>query len=137
MGIRNLKDAKKRIFLKKIVTFLPYAGALGVAFPAYGLISSELKNRKKLTLKLNELTYDVTKKGGFFIIKNGKNLKAFSTTCTHLGCSLNFDSLHQKFVCPCHKSEFSLEGKVLKGPAKRDLEVAQVNIENGKVELTL
>jgi len=42
-------------------------------------------------------------------------------TCTHQGCIV--EEKEGKYICPCHKAEFDLEGRVIKGPAKKNLEV--------------
>ena len=39
--------------------------------------------------------------------------------CTHRGCELNVGG--GIYTCPCHGSEFSTSGKVLEGPAEKDL----------------
>jgi len=39
--------------------------------------------------------------------------------CTHNGCELNVGG--GIYTCPCHGSEFSTTGRVLEGPADRDL----------------
>jgi Rieske Fe-S protein len=44
-----------------------------------------------------------------------------SATCTHLKCKIILAEDKSKFECPCHHSEFTLDGKVTKKPAKRDL----------------
>lgn len=44
--------------------------------------------------------------------------------CTHKGCGLG--AQQGVFVCPCHGSEFDLDGHVLKGPAKTDLQSFEV-----------
>jgi cytochrome b6-f complex iron-sulfur subunit len=44
-----------------------------------------------------------------------------SSICTHLKCKVEFDSAEDKFHCPCHGSEYDLDGAVLKKPAKKDL----------------
>ncbi|HHD63353.1 MAG TPA: ubiquinol-cytochrome c reductase iron-sulfur subunit [Desulfobulbaceae bacterium] len=46
---------------------------------------------------------------------------AVSRTCTHLGCRVNFLEDKQIIECPCHQSRFSPRGKVLSGPAKKNL----------------
>lgn len=56
---------------------------------------------------------------------------ALSRTCTHLGCSVPWDSEVKKFVCPCHGSTFDITGEVLTPPATRALESYPLRIENG------
>ena len=57
---------------------------------------------------------------------NGDDLMAYSLRCTHLGCTLEESA--DGFSCPCHGSEFSSVGKVLKGPALADLPALQVEL---------
>ncbi len=49
-------------------------------------------------------------------------LHAVSATCTHLGCTVAFNSLERTWDCPCHGSRFAPDGAVLHGPATRPLE---------------
>ncbi|MFI5135944.1 MAG: Rieske 2Fe-2S domain-containing protein [Chitinophagales bacterium] len=51
--------------------------------------------------------------------------------CTHKGCKLN--AAADKFVCPCHGSEFSLNGDVTKGPAKTNLISLPVSLDQSNV----
>jgi cytochrome b6-f complex iron-sulfur subunit len=44
---------------------------------------------------------------------------AVNLICTHKGCTVEIEG--NKFVCPCHGSEYTLEGKVTEGPSKKDL----------------
>jgi len=52
---------------------------------------------------------------------DGSILK-LSPTCTHMGCTISWDSENGRWTCPCHESHFTKEGKVIDGPAKRDLQ---------------
>lgn len=54
---------------------------------------------------------------------DGGNKKwvVLSAICTHLKCKIDYKSDEGIFRCPCHKSEFELDGTVLKKPAKKDL----------------
>jgi glycine/D-amino acid oxidase-like deaminating enzyme/nitrite reductase/ring-hydroxylating ferredoxin subunit len=45
-----------------------------------------------------------------------------SAICTHLGCQVHFNSAETSWDCPCHGSRFSVDGKVLNGPAVSPLE---------------
>jgi Rieske Fe-S protein len=58
---------------------------------------------------------------GGFLTRDQGTLRAFAITCPHLGCSYAFDGGKQHFVCPCHGSEFALDGTVLHGPATSPL----------------
>lgn len=49
-------------------------------------------------------------------------LHAVSPRCTHLGCIVSFNTAERTWDCPCHGSRFSCDGKVIQGPAVKDLE---------------
>jgi glycine/D-amino acid oxidase-like deaminating enzyme/nitrite reductase/ring-hydroxylating ferredoxin subunit len=50
------------------------------------------------------------------------NSHTYSAVCTHLGCTVAWNSLEKSFDCPCHGSRFSNRGKVINGPANANLE---------------
>lgn len=55
----------------------------------------------------------------------------FSPICPHLGCRYNWNAEANEFMCPCHGSVFSLEGRVLAGPSPRPLDTLPVKVEAG------
>jgi menaquinol-cytochrome c reductase iron-sulfur subunit len=71
----------------------------------------------------------------WLVRKDENNVVAFSPQCTHLGCAYHWESNDKAFVCPCHASEFSIDGVVLAGPAPRPLDRYKVKIESGRVML--
>lgn len=75
------------------------------------------------------------KTSAWILKKSEQEVVAFAPGCTHLGCAYTFDKSANNFICPCHTSAFSLEGKVLTGPAPRALDRYDVQIDNGKVLL--
>src|SRR6266542_3167423 len=64
-----------------------------------------------------------------------QNIVAFGPQCTHLGCAYHWDDRKSQFLCPCHSSVFSVDGKVISGPAPRPLDRYESKIENGKLLL--
>ncbi len=57
------------------------------------------------------------KKVHIFSDENG--LHAITSVCTHLGCLVAMSD--KGFQCPCHGSKYDRDGKVIAGPAPRNL----------------
>ena len=56
-----------------------------------------------------------------YLVKLGSQVYAWSSSCSHLGCSINLNADAHRFECPCHGSMFHLDGTVLHGPAAAPL----------------
>lgn len=54
--------------------------------------------------------------------------------CTHLGCVVPWNSCENKFICPCHGSQYDPEGAVVRGPAP--LPLAHVAVQGERVQLS-
>ena len=53
-------------------------------------------------------------------------LHAVDPICTHLKCEVKWNTAEKSWDCPCHGARYSFDGKVLTGPADRDLESLEV-----------
>lgn len=60
------------------------------------------------------------KRAGAYRDKSG-TLHLVDTTCTHLGCEVNWNEAERSWDCPCHGSRFDYTGEVLEGPAVKPL----------------
>lgn len=67
---------------------------------------------------------DYRKQGGFYLIADASGIYAVTAICTHLGCKVRYEN--QGFHCPCHDSEYDLQGLVTHGPAKFPLKHLEV-----------
>ncbi|MCM2466591.1 FAD-dependent oxidoreductase [Methanoculleus oceani] len=59
-------------------------------------------------------------KAGVFRDREGR-VHAVNPTCTHLGCVAAWNSAEETWDCPCHGSRYDADGKVIHGPAVKDL----------------
>lgn len=72
--------------------------------------------------------------GRFFLARlEDSGFLALYRSCTHLGCAVPWDAEKGRFVCPCHGSEFEVDGAVLSAPAPRPLDLFRVKIADGQV----
>ncbi|QKJ33278.1 FAD-dependent oxidoreductase [Mucilaginibacter mali] len=50
-------------------------------------------------------------------------IHALSPVCTHAACIINWNGAEKTWDCPCHGARYDINGKVLTGPATRDLTI--------------
>jgi glycine/D-amino acid oxidase-like deaminating enzyme/nitrite reductase/ring-hydroxylating ferredoxin subunit len=77
-------------------------------------------------------SFDELKPGDGAIVRDGLSkvaayrdargvLHKRSALCSHLGCHIHWNSTETCWDCPCHGSQFGIDGEVLHGPAIADL----------------
>lgn len=74
--------------------------------------------------------------GAVLVIRNPEDaaiVNAVNPTCTHEGCTVEWNAGDRKYICPCHDAEYSADGTVLQGPAKESLATYTVKIEGDSV----
>ena len=86
-----------------------------------------LKDRPDLTATLpySDGRYDVV----------NMNFVIFSPICPHLGCRPDWHDAANRFVCPCHGSQFSFEGAHLAGPAPRGMDPLPFREQSGVAQI--
>ena len=56
---------------------------------------------------------------------------AYNTVCPHLGCFVDYRPKQQDYFCPCHDSNFRLDGSLKKGVSPRGMDKLKVEIRKG------
>ena len=66
---------------------------------------------------------------------NGKQIRNYgiNAVCTHLGCVVPWNKAANKYMCPCHGSQYDQTGKVVRGPAPLSLALAHISDSDGIV----
>jgi len=76
----------------------------------------------------------MNEKSTAWVVKlDAQNVVAYAPQCTHLACAYHWDAQANNFLCPCHGSAFSIDGKVIAGPAPRPLDRYQTRQVAGKL----
>lgn len=66
------------------------------------------------------------KKYGAYIDNDGKQ-HIVDITCTHMACTLQWNSAEKTWDCPCHGSRFTYDGAIIEGPAKQPLAKSEIS----------
>ncbi|MFB3885696.1 MAG: cytochrome b N-terminal domain-containing protein [Thermodesulfobacteriota bacterium] len=142
----------RRRFLKQMIGILSALVSLALALPLIGtMIGSSFRTKKlqwaevgnitslvpdqPVNLKFSYKTEDAylreTVTRSVWIIKHSSGTMVFSPICPHLGCHYDWHPEQKEFICPCHGSVFSVDGKMLGGPSPRTLDTLPFKVENG------
>jgi nitrite reductase/ring-hydroxylating ferredoxin subunit/uncharacterized membrane protein len=73
---------------------------------------------------------------GIVFVRHGGTVHALTDRCSHRGCSLSqgkFDGA--TITCPCHGSQFGLDGSLLRGPATFGQRALDVRSRDGQIEV--
>jgi len=150
-----MESTTRRTFYSAVIAGLGGLMTAALAAPAAAYLLLRPKSQKQsdfvpaadlaqLTVgKPEEVVFRRTRVDGWRVLnekstawvvrENDQNVVAFTPQCTHLGCAYHWDEKEHNFLCPCHTSTFSIEGKVLTGPAPRPLDRYVTKIDQGKI----
>jgi nitrite reductase/ring-hydroxylating ferredoxin subunit len=53
-----------------------------------------------------------------YVVNDAGTIRALSSVCTHMGCTLAYRSEYQDLRCPCHGASFDLSGELANGPER-------------------
>jgi len=108
-----------------------------VTWPASKLFGKKLSIDLDQIPKLKEIGGQITIKLAnedvLFIRDSDKTVRIFNAHCTHKGCIVKYSEKNNRIECPCHGSQYDLNGNVLRGPAQRSLAAHHGVIEGNQI----
>lgn len=74
----------------------------------------------------------------YVVVTEDKAIESFgiNAVCTHLGCVVPWNPNANRFICPCHGSQYNNQGKVVRGPAPLSLALVHATVEDNKISFT-
>jgi Rieske Fe-S protein len=133
----------KRDFLKYVLGGGLLAAAASVLYPLLAYLrppkQAEVEVSSVKVGKLNTIERDngtIIRFGTRPVIlvrtANG-DLRAFSATCTHLDCTVQYRKDMGLIWCACHNGRYDLNGRNVAGPPPRPLDPYRVVVQNDEV----
>mmetsp|Transcript_39506 Transcript_39506/g.92317 ORF Transcript_39506/g.92317 Transcript_39506/m.92317 type:complete len:218 (+) Transcript_39506:129-782(+) len=123
-----------------ILFFLPPgAGGGGGGVSAKNALGDDLFSKPYLSEKKagdRSLAQGLKGDATYLIVKDDNTLEEYglNAVCTHLGCVVPWSAPNNKFMCPCHGSQYAPTGAVVRGPAPLPLALAHCNVaEDDKI----
>jgi Rieske Fe-S protein len=133
----------KRDFLKLMLSgsLLAWIGA--ILYPVFAYLKpptqaeavvSSVKAGKLTDIPLDSGTIIKFGTKPVILLRTAKDeLRAFSATCTHLDCTVQYRKDFGLIWCACHNGKYDLNGRNVSGPPPRPLEEYKVNVQGGEV----
>ena len=133
----------KRNFLKLVLSGGLVALAGSILYPLLSYLKPPKQGEVEVTSvkagKLSEIEKDSGK-----IVKFGTKpvvlvrtahdeLRAFSATCTHLDCTVQFKKELGLIWCACHNGKYDLNGRNVSGPPPRPLDEYRVVLQGDEI----
>uniref|UniRef100_A0A7S1ING1 plastoquinol--plastocyanin reductase n=1 Tax=Eutreptiella gymnastica TaxID=73025 RepID=A0A7S1ING1_9EUGL len=118
----------------------PGAGGGGGGLPALDANGNQVKKGEWLSTHQagdRSLVQGLKGDATYLIVNEEGAIKDFAlnAVCTHLGCVVPWNKAENKFMCPCHGSQYNSDGKKVRGPAPLSLALAHVNIaDSGAID---
>lgn len=80
---------------------------------------------------------DVVDRRIIYLVRNGGQVRALDSTCTHLGCRTRFNPDSNLIECPCHGGVYDSAGNVVSGPPPSPLRTLPARVDGGRIFVEL
>lgn len=150
-AIENYKDEKpevtsRRQFLDYLLGTSALATLSAILYPIFKFMIPpqivEAAQNSVVAAKTSEIPNNSGKifkfgsKPAIIIRTETGDLKAFSASCTHLDCIVQYQPDAKNIFCACHNGVYDLTGKNVSGPPPRPLDEYTVNVKGDEITVT-
>jgi len=137
------EKTSRRDFLNYVLSigFFGWIGA--ILYPLYSYLvppkSPEVDVSNISIGKASEMESNSSKmfkmgnKPGILIKTKEGELKAFSATCTHLDCTVQFNKDENLIWCACHNGKYDLNGTNISGPPPKPLTPFKITVQKDEI----
>lgn len=147
------QDVSRRGFLGWATGLLAGLGTLFVGVPLIGTIVTEVEPKSRETfVNVGDVTGLKPEEPAAFpfvdevrdayiqervprmvwVVKQADGaVVAYSPVCPHLGCEFFWEPASRRFVCPCHNSQWDVNGRILHGPTPRPMDTLPSKVVKG------
>lgn len=146
MDLHSPKDPGRRRFLDYLLGSSAVATLLAIIYPIIKfMIPPQVVEAQQNSVSVGKNAefppntgkiFKFGSKPGIMIRTEAGELKAFSASCTHLDCIVQYDPKSKQIVCACHNGIYDLTGKNVAGPPPRPLEEFTVNVKGEDITVT-
>lgn len=139
----NIPSPDRRDFLKYLLGGSLIAWLASVLYPVFAYLNPPKQSEVEVTSvkvgKLSEIEKDSGRivqfgtKPVILIRTTSGDIRAFSATCTHLACTVQFRKDLGVIWCACHNGQYDLNGRNIAGPPPRPLDEYRVIVQAEEV----
>jgi cytochrome b6-f complex iron-sulfur subunit len=136
----------RRRFIDYLLGTSAFATLAAIFYPIFRFMVPpnivEAQQNSVVAGKTNEIAVNSGKifkfgsKPGLLVRTQAGDFKAFSASCTHLDCIVQYDPNSKQIICACHNGAYDLTGKNVSGPPPRPLDEFIVKVNGDDVTVT-
>ncbi|MGE5350468.1 MAG: ubiquinol-cytochrome c reductase iron-sulfur subunit [Acidobacteriota bacterium] len=137
------KPQSRRAFLKRLLGLGMLGFAASVLYPLMEYLKPPRQREVEVNSQSAGMIKDYPLDSGRIIRFGNKpvivirtkedTFKAFSASCTHLNCTVQYRSDLNAIWCACHNGKYDLTGRNISGPPPRPLDEYRTMIKNNEV----
>lgn len=136
-------DDTRRTFCKVCIGGMSVCSAAAIGFPVVTFLGFPrlVGADKPVIVQLDQLVagqvqYENLRGQTIVVLSGADGPMVLNASCTHLGCTVIWDTAALVFRCPCHGAVFSPEGEVISGPVSAPLKKVEFELSDGTLIVT-